>query len=70
FGDTNVRPGQFLTLGEIKTLFLNSHKVNRKGDEIAQMATEYTAAEIAFFKAIVRSTHVLKKFLPQSIATF
>ncbi|KNZ74205.1 Non-structural maintenance of chromosomes element 1 like protein [Termitomyces sp. J132] len=27
--------------------------VNRKGDEIAQMATEYTAAEIAFFKAIV-----------------
>ncbi|KAG6878709.1 hypothetical protein C0993_011524 [Termitomyces sp. T159_Od127] len=27
--------------------------VNRKGDEIAQMATEYTAAEIAFFKAII-----------------
>jgi hypothetical protein len=27
--------------------------VNRKGDEIAQMATEYTAQEIAFFKAIV-----------------
>ncbi|KAF9005578.1 Nse1 non-SMC component of SMC5-6 complex-domain-containing protein [Cyathus striatus] len=27
--------------------------VNRKGDEIAQMATDYTPAEIAFFKAIV-----------------
>ncbi|KAF8163230.1 Nse1 non-SMC component of SMC5-6 complex-domain-containing protein [Crassisporium funariophilum] len=27
--------------------------VNRKGDEIAQMATEYTPAEITFFKAIV-----------------
>ncbi|KAG6911470.1 hypothetical protein DXG01_014544 [Tephrocybe rancida] len=27
--------------------------VNRKGDEIAQIATEYTPAEIAFFKAII-----------------
>ncbi|KAF5381065.1 hypothetical protein D9615_003893 [Tricholomella constricta] len=27
--------------------------VNRKGDEIAQMATEYTPAEIAYFKAII-----------------
>ncbi|PCH38085.1 hypothetical protein WOLCODRAFT_52070, partial [Wolfiporia cocos MD-104 SS10] len=27
--------------------------VNRKGDEIAQMATEYTPAEIAYFKAVV-----------------
>jgi len=27
--------------------------VNRKGDEIAQMATDYTPAEITFFKAIV-----------------
>lgn len=27
--------------------------VNRMGDEIAQMATEYTPAEIAFFKAVV-----------------
>ena len=29
-------------------------QVNRKGDEIAQMATEYTALEIAYFKAVVR----------------
>jgi hypothetical protein len=28
-------------------------QVNRKGDEIAQMATDYTPNEIAFFKAIV-----------------
>lgn len=29
--------------------------MNRKGDDaVAQMATEYTAAEIAFFKAVVR----------------
>ncbi|CAA7271772.1 unnamed protein product [Cyclocybe aegerita] len=27
--------------------------VNRKGDEIAQMATDYTPVEIAFFKAVV-----------------
>ncbi|KAJ6496618.1 Nse1 non-SMC component of SMC5-6 complex-domain-containing protein [Mycena vitilis] len=27
--------------------------VNRKGDEVAQMATDYTPGEIAFFKAIV-----------------
>ncbi|KAH9946016.1 Nse1 non-SMC component of SMC5-6 complex-domain-containing protein [Epithele typhae] len=27
--------------------------VNRKGDEIAQMATEYSALEIAYFKAVV-----------------
>ncbi|OSX65068.1 hypothetical protein POSPLADRAFT_1135283 [Postia placenta MAD-698-R-SB12] len=27
--------------------------VNRKGDEIAQMATEYSPLEIAFFKAVV-----------------
>ncbi|KAG6814323.1 hypothetical protein H0H92_013448 [Tricholoma furcatifolium] len=27
--------------------------VNRKGDEIAQLATDYNAAEIAFFKAII-----------------
>ncbi|RDB21203.1 Non-structural maintenance of chromosomes element 1 [Hypsizygus marmoreus] len=27
--------------------------VNRKGDEIAQMATDYTPAEIAYFKAII-----------------
>lgn len=27
--------------------------VNRKGDAIAQIATEYTAAEIAYFKAII-----------------
>ncbi|KAH6918661.1 Nse1 non-SMC component of SMC5-6 complex-domain-containing protein [Coprinopsis sp. MPI-PUGE-AT-0042] len=27
--------------------------VNRKGDEIAQVATDYTPAEIAFFKAVV-----------------
>ncbi|KAI0375014.1 hypothetical protein BV20DRAFT_961260 [Pilatotrama ljubarskyi] len=27
--------------------------VNRKGDEIAQMATEYTPAEIAYFKAVL-----------------
>ncbi|RPD80190.1 hypothetical protein L226DRAFT_550275 [Lentinus tigrinus ALCF2SS1-7] len=27
--------------------------VNRKGDEIAQMATEYNALEIAYFKAVV-----------------
>ncbi|KAI0709359.1 Nse1 non-SMC component of SMC5-6 complex-domain-containing protein [Earliella scabrosa] len=27
--------------------------VNRKGDEIAQMATEYTPLEIAYFKAVV-----------------
>ena len=30
-------------------------QVNRKGDEIAQMATEYSALEIAYFKAVVRS---------------
>ena len=30
-------------------------QVNRKGDHIAQMATDYTPAEIAYFKAIVRS---------------
>lgn len=29
-------------------------QVNRKGDEVAQMATDYNAVEIAFFKAIVR----------------
>ena len=29
-------------------------QVNRKGDEIAQMATEYSALEIAYFKAVVR----------------
>lgn len=28
-------------------------QVNRKGDEIAQLATDYGPAEIAFFKAIV-----------------
>jgi hypothetical protein len=27
-----------------------------KGDAIAQMATEYTPAEIVYFKAIVRKT--------------
>jgi len=27
--------------------------VNRKGDEVAQMATDYTAQEIAYYKAIV-----------------
>ncbi|OJT03133.1 Non-structural maintenance of chromosomes element 1 -like protein [Trametes pubescens] len=27
--------------------------VNRKGDEIAQLATEYTATEIAYFKAVL-----------------
>jgi hypothetical protein len=30
--------------------------VNLKGDAIAQMATEYTAAEIAYFKALVCGT--------------
>lgn len=28
-------------------------QVNRKGDEIAQMATDYTPAEIVYFKALV-----------------
>lgn len=28
-------------------------KVNRKGDEIAQMASHYSPAEIAFFRALV-----------------
>nr|VWO98843.1 Argininosuccinate lyase (Probable argininosuccinate lyase) [Ganoderma boninense] len=28
--------------------------VNRKGDEVAQMATDYSALEIAYFKAVVR----------------
>lgn len=27
--------------------------MNRKGDEVAQMATEYSALEIAYFKAVV-----------------
>jgi hypothetical protein len=44
----------FLHSGKI----LNLHdlsQVNRKGDEIAQLATEYSPAEIAYFKAIVRT---------------
>jgi hypothetical protein len=28
--------------------------VNKRGDEIAQLATEYSAVEIAYFKALVR----------------
>lgn len=28
--------------------------MNRRGDEVAQIATEYSAQEIAYFKAIVR----------------
>lgn len=31
-----------------------SIKVNTKDDEIAQMATDYTPLEIAYFKAVVR----------------
>lgn len=28
--------------------------MNRKGDEVAQLATEYSALEITYFKAVVR----------------
>lgn len=40
------------------TRFLDKHvysQINRKGDPIAQMATDYSPPEIAFFKAIVMS---------------
>lgn len=29
-------------------------QVNAKDDQVAQLATDYTAGEIAYFKAIVR----------------
>jgi hypothetical protein len=35
---------------------LTPQQVNRKGDEIAQVATDYTPAEIAFFKAVACSS--------------
>ena len=37
-------------------MILNKYhtQVNRKGDEIAQIATDYSALEIAYFKAVVR----------------
>ncbi|KAF7363384.1 Non-structural maintenance of chromosomes element 1 [Mycena sanguinolenta] len=38
---------------EMYAIYTKSPKVNRKGDEIAQMATDYTPGEIAFFKAMV-----------------
>jgi len=34
--------------------FCNIKQVNAKDDEIAQIATDYTPAEIAFFKLVVR----------------
>ncbi|KAJ6502611.1 hypothetical protein C8R45DRAFT_626081 [Mycena sanguinolenta] len=41
------------TLLLIVSWYTGPPKVNRKGDEIAQMATDYTPGEIAFFKAMV-----------------
>ena len=35
----------------LKTVMM---QVNRKGDEVAQMATDYSALEIAYFKAVAR----------------
>lgn len=36
-------------------------KVNRKGDEIAQIATGYTPIEITFFKGIVRLLRLCRR---------
>jgi len=43
-----------LFLNRESRFLVSNLQVNRKGDEIAQMATDYSAVEIAFFKAIVR----------------
>lgn len=37
----------------ILTRFHTIKQVNTKGDEVAQLATTYTANEIAFFKRVV-----------------
>ena len=39
-------------------------EVNRKGDAIAQVATDYTPAEIAYFKAIVCPLSSIIPFSP------
>jgi non-structural maintenance of chromosomes element 1 len=36
-----------------------NNQVNTKDDELAQMATDYTPAEIAFFRAIVQMFFIL-----------
>ena len=43
----------FLLLAHVEHVS-HGRQVNLKGDEIAQLATEYNATEIAFFRAIVR----------------
>jgi hypothetical protein len=39
--------------------------VNRRGDEVAQLATEYSAGEIAYFKAIVRASPLFSPASPR-----
>ncbi len=45
-------------------------QVNRKGDQVAQMATEYTAAEIAYFKGVVRILSPFKSPVPPKLDCF
>jgi len=45
-----------LTAGEF-IVVLTRVQVNSKDDEIAQMATDYSPVEIAYFKAVVSSSY-------------
>lgn len=46
---------------------LTSQQINLKGDAIAQMASTYSALEIAYFKAIVRFQSKTRHFLAHKI---
>jgi hypothetical protein len=47
-----VKPFSFFPMPHVN-LIARPCQVNRRGDDIAQMATDYSAVEIAYFKAIV-----------------
>lgn len=49
-----------MDLGKSYRLVLNgAAQVNRKGDDVAQMATDYSALEIAYFKAVVSTSFLI-----------